>query len=385
MNKIIVFGNCLQNTVGLVRSMGESGFKVDLLIEPCKRSDCFIKFSKYVNQIYYLVDINDAPTFLLEKYGNETEKPVILCGSDPTINLLDRNYERLKDFFLIFNANGEQGRISKYLDKIKTFQVAEKHGLTLIPTWQMKAGDVIPTSIVFPVFVKGDNSVKSTKADIHICKNPHELQSSLREGISYFVQEYIQMDYELNIIGFAYNHGKKVILPGAIRKIRQSLVRMGEFMRLDDIHQYPNINIEGIKNLVAEIGYEGIFSVEFLCTHDKCYFLEINLRNDALGYIYSAAGANYPLLWYKYATGNLFDEEIDRIRIKTPFYVMHENDLYNIFERKVTVNKWFRDFIKSDAFLIMNRRDPLPFIVSTLIHVRQMFKKLIRTTGIDLK
>lgn len=35
--RLIIFGNCLQNTVGLVRSLGEEGNKVTLLIEPCKK------------------------------------------------------------------------------------------------------------------------------------------------------------------------------------------------------------------------------------------------------------------------------------------------------------------------------------------------------------
>lgn len=378
MNKIIVFGNCLQNTVGLVRSLGEVGYMVDLLFEPCQRSDCFIRLSKYVRDIYYLDDINDAIDVLLDKYGEEKEKSIILCGSDHTISLLDQNYDRLKNKFYVFNANAEQGRISKYIEKANTFLLAEECGLTVIKTYVLTKGDKLPSDIIYPCFMKGANSVKSTKADIHICDSHDEVALNMRPGVVYLVQEYIKKDYELNIIGFSYNHGAHVLLPGAIRKVRESLARQGEYMVLEDISRFPDLNIDGIKQFVKQIGYEGIFSVEFMCQGNKYYFLEINLRNDGLGYIYTAAGANYPLLWTLYVKGELTENHINRLDIKMPFYVMHENDIYNLVEGKVSLWQWMKDFHRSDAFLIMNRRDPMPFIGSTLIHVRQACKKVFR-------
>lgn len=378
MNKIIVFGNCLQNTVGLVRSMGEAGYKVDLLIEPCRRSDCFIRFSKYVKEINYLDKLECAVEVLLSKYGSEKEKSIILCGSDPTISLLDLNYNRLKDKFYIFNANGIQGRISQFIEKSNTFTLAHECGLTIIKTHILKKGDKIPSDIVFPCFIKGSNSVKSNKGDIHICNSKEELINNLRPGVEYFVQDYIKKDFELNIIGFSYNHGKDVIIPGGIRKIREDLVRMGEYMVLEDISKFPGINIDGIKKFVGAIGYEGIFSVEFLCKEGKYYFLEINLRNDGLGYIYTAAGANYPLLWTKYVKGELNECDVKDLKMDLPFYLMHENDLYNIVEGKVSLWQWMKDFHRSKAFLIMNKRDPMPFIGSTAIHIRQACKMVLR-------
>lgn len=379
MNKIIVFGNCLQNTVGIVHSIGEKGYPVDLLLEPCKKSDCYIRFSKYINKIFYLSKIEDAIDILLKEYSNEREKSIILCGSDPTISLLDRNYNLLEKYFLFFNANATQGRISYYLNKRNTFEIAERCGLSLIKTVEADDPDRIPEGIEYPCFAKGSNSVNSNKGDIHICYSKDELQKCMRKGVKYLIQEYIKKDYEINIIGFSYNHGKNIFIPGVIRKLRDDLVRMGEFMRLDDTSMYPNVNFSGIKNLIAEIGYEGVFSVEFLCKNDKYYFLETNLRNDALTYIYTAAGANYPYLWVKYVTGNLTDADIKDIHIKTPFYVMHENDLiYNIAEKKVSLWQWIKDFIKTDGFLTLNKKDPMPFIVLTFIHIRQLCKKILR-------
>lgn len=376
MKRIIIVGNCLQNTVGLVRSIGEKGEKVDLIFEPCKRSDCFIKFSKYIRKIHYLDKIEDLISYLQSNYSDNSEKHTILVGSDPLIRLLDEHYDVLKDNFNIFNA-GSQNRISFFLDKTNTFPIAEESGLSLIPTVIVSNKKDISDKINYPCFVKGENSTESTKADIKICDSRIELEDFIRDGVTYLVQDYIKDDFELNIVGLSTDHGNNVIIPGGIKKLRKDLVRMGEFMELNDLNKYEGLDIDSIKRFVKNLGYEGIFSIEFLCKGSTYYFLEINLRNDGLGYILTAAGANFPYMWHQYVN-RLPINDGKPIHIKSPFYVMHENDLYNIIEKKISFIQWFKDFQRTDAFLIMNIKDPLPFIVSTLIHIRQATKKVLR-------
>lgn len=69
--------------------------------------------------------MEEAIDVLLTNYKNEKEKSAIFCGSDPTISLLDANYDKLQDYFYIFNANNTQGLINKYLDKNNTFVLAK--------------------------------------------------------------------------------------------------------------------------------------------------------------------------------------------------------------------------------------------------------------------
>lgn len=378
MPKVIVFGNTLQNTMGLIRSIGLDGGKVDLLLEPIKKSRCFVRFSKYVNKVTYLSHIEDAIAVLLREYGSESVKPVVLCGSDPTISLLDANYNRLKDKFVIFNANGEEGRINKYLNKTATFELAEKCGLNLIKTWKVKGGDILPNDIAFPCFVKGENSVVSGKWDIKVCNTRDEVIGFLREGVDYLIQEFIRKDAEVSLTGLSWNHGADVLIPGVIKKVREDLIRMGEFMRLDDTDKYPMINFEGIRKMIAAIGYEGIFSVDLLIKGTCAYFLEVNLRNDGLAYMYTAAGVNFPALWLKYVNGLLTTEDISALSLRTPFYVMHENDMYNIIEGKVTIWQWIKDLHRTNAFFVLDFSDPMPFIYSTWIHAKQACKKVLR-------
>lgn len=375
--KVIIFGNNLQNTLGLVRSVGMKGYEVILLLEPIKKSNCYVRHSKYISKIHYLNSLQEGIDVLLREYGNELEKPVVLCGSDPTICMLDAHYEQLKDKFHIFNA-GEQGRINLFEDKLNQFKIAEQCGIRTIRTWHISDITKLPSDIPCPCLVKGNNSVTSTKGDLFICHSKEELTHSLKEGIDYLVQEYIEKDYELNINGFSYNHGNNVFIPAGIHKLRDGLYEQGLFMRLDSIEEFPELDVEKLKLFIKKIGYEGIFSIEFLCKDNAYYLLEINMRNDGCGWLYTSGGINYPYLWIKYCEGNLTQNFLDGLKLINHTYLMHENDMYNLVRGKVSLWQWINDFQKTKAFYIANSKDPMPFIVSTWIHVRQFGKMILR-------
>lgn len=383
MKKVIVLGNTLYNTLGLIRSVGEKGLPVILILEPGRKADCFVRFSKYLSRVHYSTSLEDGLAILKREYGNESEKPIVLCGSDPTIKLLDAHYDELKDKFHVFNA-GKQGRIGYFLDKINAFPLAEANGLTLIRTWQLKSGDSLPSDLVYPCLIKGNNSTTSTKGDMFICRDENELKTSLHEGVDYLVQEYVEKEYELDIVGFSAKHGEDVFIPAAVRKLRDEIHRQSVYIRLDAISDYPELPIEGIKNFIKDIGYEGVFSVELIYSHGKYYFLEVNLRNDGCGYLYTAAGANYPYLWVKYGMGKLSQADFDEMKVKTPYLLMHEDDAYNMLEGKVPVLQWIKECLGADAHFILNARDPMPFVVSTLIHARQLCKKILRKIGVKI-
>ena len=377
MNKVIVFGVNIQNTLGLIRSIGEKGIPVILLLEPCMKGTCYVKYSRYIKTIHYLKSTEEGLDVLRQLYWNEYEKPVILCGGDASVCLLDAHYEELKKHFFIFNA-GSENRINYFEDKWHQFEIAKKCGITLISTWNVKDPSCIPDDISYPCLVKGNNSIKSTKGDMFVCCTRQELQGSLKTGVDYLLQEYIEKDFELNINGISFDHGNNVYMPAGIYKIRDDLYKQGLFMRLDPIDSFHGLPIESIKKFIKELSYEGIFSIEFLCKGGKYYFLEINMRNDGLGYMYTAAGANYPYLWVKYLRGELEDKDTQKRNVRTPFFVMHENDMYNVLNGKVSIWQWMKDFRRCGAFFIMNARDPMPFVMSTCIHFRQACKMVVR-------
>lgn len=375
--KVIIFGNNLQNTLGLIRSVGMEGYEVILLLEPVKKGLCYVRHSKYITRIHYLNKLEEGLDILINEYGNEEQKPIVLCGSDPTIKLLDAHYDELKEKFFIFNAGGS-GKINYYLDKINTFPIAEECGLSLIKSWYVTDIHNLPDDITFPCLTKGNNSTESTKADMFICKDRKELESCLREGVEYLVQEYIQKEYELDIVGLSYNHGQDVFVPAVVRKIRDDIHRQSVYIRLDDINEYGGFDQSIVNGFLKKVEYEGIFSIEVIYSKGKYYFLEINLRNDGCGWLYSAAGINYPYLWSLYNQGKLSKDVLASIKFKNHLYLMHEDDVYNLAEGKVSFIDWLKDFHRAKAFFIANSKDPMPFVFSTWVHFKQLIKKILR-------
>ena len=374
--KVVIYGPALVNTLGMIRSCGEMGLSVHLMMQGGKSINDYVRFSRYVDKIHYINCDDDLLRILHCEYWNEKEKIAILCGGDDAIALLDRHYDELKSRFLFFNC-GETGKINYYLDKVNQFDIAEKAGLTRIKTWVVSDVRSVPDDITFPCLTKGSNSTQSTKSDMHLCHSREELLSCLEVGIEYLVQEYIEKDYELNCVCLAYNHGKDFFSPCVIRKIRDDIGRQSAYFCTDEYSNYPDFNIDILANIAKLLHYEGIFSVEVIYSRGKYYFLEINMRNDGCGYLYTAAGCNYPYLWTLYAEGLLNEKTVKAINVKAPAFMMSEQDVRNLFEGKVSFLKWIRQVVTSDAYYILSLRDPLPFIYSNLVHIKQFVKRLL--------
>ena len=375
---VIIFGNSHHNTLGLLRSLGEKGIKPILLLEPCDLKFCCVRFSKYITKIHYLTSVEDGLRVLREEYWNEAEKPIILNAGDPSICLLDAHYDELKDHFHIFNAKGEQGRISYFMDKASQFPVAERYGLDLIKTWRIDAKDALPNDIVYPCLIKGNNSTTSSKEDMVICHSADDLREKLHNNEQYIVQEYIEKDCELDITGFSWNHGENVYIPAAVNKVRETLTRQSDYIRLDDIGEYKTLKVDAIKKFVHEIGYEGIFSIEVLRKGDTYYFLEMNLRNDGVGWLYTVAGANYPYLWCMYKTDGNIDEAIADLKCETPLTLMQLWDVQNVIRKRVSIGKWICQAFSTNAHFVMNWYDMRPYLYCVWILLRQAGKKILR-------
>lgn len=377
-NKIIIFGGSHVNTLGLIRSLGKLGFPIIVFLEHCDLDMCSLRFSKYISKLYYLDTLEDALDILHREYWNEAEKPIILNASDMSMSLLDSHYNELKDKFFCFNCCQSQGRINQLMNKWRTFPIAVKSGFSIIKTWNLTNSESIPIDMLYPCLIKGNKSITSSKTDMKICKNRVELEQSLSSGGDFLVQEFIEKDYELDIVGFAYNQGHNTFVAGAVNKLRDYIYRQSDYICLRNIDEYPAQVKESISKFIYEIGYEGLFSIELICKDEKFYFLEMNLRNDGTCYLYTAAGVNYPLCWVKYCSRSLTNEYLDGIKLKTPFTLMQMSDIYNVFQGKVSLGKWIVQAIKADTHFTYDIHDMAPFIHSLYVHIRQLVRKVFK-------
>ena len=215
-NKIIVFGEDTHNTLGIIRSIGTCGKSI-FFVDCVDGDRSFVDYSKFIIKTYKVSSVKEGLDTVISVFGNEKEKPIIICTSDPIMSIIDLNYNILKDRFIVPNA-GWQGAINELMDKSYMRRIAEKVGFKLpfsitisLPHFE----ETQLTRVPFPCFVKPSNSLDGNKKDMRICNNLTELKLHLKELVGRThkveIQEYIEKDYEFSILGCSLSSGKCLI------------------------------------------------------------------------------------------------------------------------------------------------------------------------------
>lgn len=129
--------------------------------------------------------------------------------------------------------------------------------------------------------------------------------------------------------------------------------------------------------MFAEIGFEGIFEVEFLVDKDdSLYFLEINFRNSTWSYASTAAEMPLPLLW---ANGMVHPQEPQQAikNIDVPFTAMVEFDDHRcrVKTHQISNIKWVKDFLNSKCKYYCAANDLSPVISVICSKFRRMRKE----------
>ena len=177
--------------------------------------------------------------------------------------------------------------------------LAEECGFDVPRSITYSYGDTFPESIGFPLLLKPLYSTGGSKSDIHICNTRNELEQAVKADSAcknYIVQEFIEKEYEINIIGISTDRG--VLAPGGIQKIRHyptiySPCSFGLYRPVSDFR----LDTAPLQRFMDRVGYRGPFSIELLHKAGKNYFMEVNFRHDGLAYAATASGINLPAIY----------------------------------------------------------------------------------------
>lgn len=351
MNKVaIILGDSFNNTLGLIRSLGQARVKVILILVGNDR--LFVCRSRYVSSSIKVNSLNECESILYElkkHYSGST----IICSNDKAAKWVDEREGYLSKYFLTPMRGKTLGGL---FEKPEQCKLAYKFGVTVPQSFIYWRGEEIPSNLQLPLLMKPANSNNGSKSDIHICQNIEQMRDALAQPSdceSFICQEYIDKEFEINMIGVATDQG--VFIPGGIKKLRHypnifSPCSFGCFLPAEAL----DIGTEPIKDMISEIGYRGPFSVEFLRNKGDSYFMEINFRHDGLAYTATAAGVN--LMKY------YFYNVLDKGSVKPTYMMDLSTDYCHVKDRQLTKLRWLKDFIKTGCQLNFNWRDPMPTI-----------------------
>lgn len=332
------------NPLGIIRSFGEMGIKIDFV--GVKYKVPVASASMYVATHHQVHTIQEAYEIVLKEYGNiyqETgNKPVLLFSDDDVYSVFDENIEELQKYFITANA-GINRRVIEFMDKDVIQECAKRHGLPVIESHVVKPG-VVPEGLVYPVITKAISPlVGAWKGDFHICENEKELRDNMAtiNAEKCMIQPFIEKKTEVQYEGFSYNHGKGMFTGIQIANNYPIKGYYGPYMNI-----FPPTHKEYISKLNAmfeEIGFEGLWEIEFLVDEDGNYwFLEINFRSSPWHRASTIAGM--PLAYYWIQT--MLTGQCPKPNTFEPFDAMVETVDYSkrVEGGHCTLAEWLSDF-----------------------------------------
>ncbi len=359
---VIVFAMDHYNPLGVVRSFGKEGIS-SIVVAQKSRTD-ISRYSKYTKEYIPVDTTQEGYDWLLAHY-QETEfenRPFLLTCDDRTIEFMDNRYDEWKHRFIGFNG-GSKGTITQYMDKFVILEAAKRYGLKILNTITVNKGE-IPKNIEYPIITKSISPVVGGwKSDVFICYTEEELKIAYEKirAPKVIIQKFIEKKNEYCLDGFCAKNGK--IMFTSIETTYNYLIKgyYSPYMTVKNFNK-PEIK-KPLEDLMNEIGFEGIYSIEFLIDQDdQMYFSEINFRNSTWSYASTCAGMNLPILWAEAMLSGV--APVNAVRnIPDNFMAMVEPIDYakRVKTGQITKGEWLKDFKEAKCGYYYSSEDPYPF------------------------
>lgn len=372
----IIIGGNHHNTLGVIRALGYKGIQ-SLVVLVTDENDPFVSFSKYILKSVLLKSKQEIVPYLLNYAKGIDNKIVIISCADYVTSELDNAFDALKDSYFLPTSN-KQGVCNHYMKKDIMVKLAQKVGIKCPKSWVVDDGnDANVAEMSIPCIVKPLASIYGSKAEIKIIRDKKTLYSYLKKNkdLRFIIQEFIDKDFEYQLIGCSLNHGEEIVIPGYSKCIRPCFGTNTGFLEYKPFEDFT-CDLEACKDYIKSIGYQGLFSMEYL--RDKQgndYFLEINMRNDGNGICVTGAGVNLPYIWYQYCVGGNYKKEISN-KVEDIFVMPEFDDIMLLLKGRVSLAVWLKDYRRTSTFMEYSDKDPKPYYVRRKRFIKHLFCKL---------
>lgn len=362
----VVVGHDHQNTLGVIRSLGEGGIRVKAVI----LSDggfCSTAHSRYIDEAIVIRSSELIGTLLRLGEQRGDRVPLIPCGDD-TAAPIARAYDRLEGLYILPSA-GDGSNMLRLMNKMDMLEAAREAGLN-VPNWVSLGQEEFPEleqlckALRFPCILKPIDLLPGGTFEFRILQTMDELLGSMdyitKNCQSVIVQEYILKIGEYGVNACRLHRSGETVFCGVIEKKRFSQASLGS-TTAGTIRPDGHGLCDAARRFVEHIDYRGIFDMEFITDGKDFYFVEMNFRNGGYGYACTKAGRNLPAVWAAEACGASIEAELQKPLCPT-FFINESADLQNVRAGNVSVVTWLWDVLRADAHMYINRRDMKPLL-----------------------
>lgn len=353
--KVVIIGIGFSSRLGLIRAVAQTGAVIDVIALCCGRFRPIDSYSKYIRN-YYCCKGNDGKRILqilFDNYIDDEQKTILIPVNDFAVTVIDNNIDRLKEHFLFPHIQMRQGAAVEWMNKEKQKSMAEAIGLNVVHSYNIEIKEhtyTFPSEARYPCFTKTRAYVNGYKGTLHRCDDEAELRgvmdalSTKYRNLTIMVEDYKSIEKEYAVVGFS--NGKNVVIPGIIEILLMAkgddkgVACQGKIM--------PIVGFEDIvkkfEQLIQEIGFVGLFDIDFYLSEGKYYFGEINMRIGGSATAILKMGVNLPGMFVKSLCGESIDEMNKAIESSAIFVnericsdnwcdgYLSKREMYNLFE-----------------------------------------------------
>ena len=356
VQKVVIIGHGYASRLGVIRSVAQIGCEITVIVmagykrdgrtlNTKKPIDCY---SKYVSNVHYChaKDAEGLVRLLLEKCTDQSQKVVIIPDSDLSAAFVDQYQEQLADYFLFPHILHKPGAVVEWMDKVKQKELAKVLELNVSPACVIEIKDqqfTIPPSVNYPCFVKPRTTITGDKCLLRKCDSEIDLNEVLYEAgsmgdMQVLIEDFKTIDTEYAAVGFS--DGKDVVVPGIIQMMivsqsRPGITLKGKVLPLSGFEEV----VSQFKRYIHNIGFVGLFDIDFYKSGGKFFFCELNLRFGGSGYAMTKMRVNLPAMFVYAITNQSFEDVATEIHQECEF-----------LNERLCVEDWYRDFLSTNEF-----------------------------------
>ena len=377
-NAAIVISDDHYNALGMIRSLGENGIPVFLILMTHDKNT-YVDKSKYVTQKYFVEKEETSILSKIDEISKGEFNYYIFPLSDFSANIIDKHCSWFKNNIVVPHANGS---LSKFLDKSISKELAQSCGLHTAKSVCCNINDSDISWDSYPAIVKPLVSLEGAKSDIRIVNDKEELQTtlydlSLKLYNRVLIEEYICGSDECMLEVMGCSTPSDVYYAGIIQKIREYPLKCGSTSFAKIVDNHDAISYENISLYLKKIGYSGLFDIELKYANGKAYFIECNFRNGAPGYAFTRVGKCIPLMWMCALNEEEYFDESSELG-RECYFMCEQTDFLHVLKKNIKYTEWIKDYRKSNKIFV-SKKDRRPsrkyFMIMLSVAAKKIFRK----------
>lgn len=368
--KVVVIGIGFSSRLGMIRALGQIGVEIEVIIlchGRFKPVDCY---SKYVSRYFYVKGNNGSKVLdiLSNHCIDKTRKTLLIPINDFAAKIIDQHIDLLKEHFMFPHIHMTQGAVSEWMNKELQKNLAKAVGLNVADAInvEIKNGQYqLPKNTKYPCFTKTRAYVGGYKGTLHRCDDEQTLRkvldslSNKYRQITIMVEDYKEIEKEYAVVGFS--DGKEVIIPGVLEILvmaqgdDKGVACQGKVM--------PNTGFEALvekfKRLMLELGFVGLFDIDFYLSEGQFYFGEINLRIGGSASAVLKMGVNLPAMMVKSFMGESYDD-MNKVITSSAVYANERICSDNWYQGHISKQEMFGLLQGADISFVKDEQDRAP-------------------------